>query len=57
MSEEDGLKNPMRFSIRNETIDLENYLRHPQFQNKNATELEIRPGEGQVYVHWEWDKE
>lgn len=51
--EEDGLKNPMRFSIRNRTIDLENYLQHPDFQNKNATELDIRPGEGQIYIHWE----
>jgi len=49
---DDGLKNPMRFSIRNRTIDLDNYLRHPDFDEKQATEIEIQ--DGQLYVHWEW---
>lgn len=54
MSEErdDGLKNPMRFSIRNRRIDIENYLRHADFDEKQVTELEIQ--DGQLYVHWEW---
>lgn len=51
------LKNPMRFSIRNRSIDIENYLRHEDFENKHVTEIEIRPGEGQLYVHWENDDE
>jgi hypothetical protein len=48
----DGLKNPMRFSIRNRRIDMENYLRHPDFDDKQITEIEIQ--DGQLYVHWEW---
>lgn len=48
---DDGLKNPMRFSIRNRTIDAENYLRHPDFHDKQVTEIEIQ--DGQLYVHWE----
>jgi hypothetical protein len=49
---DDGLKNPMRFSIKNRTIDLDNYLRHPDFDEKQATEIEIQ--DGQLYIHWEW---
>lgn len=49
---DDGLKNPMRFSIRNRTIDIEEKLRHPDFDEKQVTEIEIR--NGQVYVHWQW---
>jgi hypothetical protein len=48
----DGLKNPMRFSIRNRRIDMENFLRHPDFDDKQVTEIEIQ--DGQLYVHWEW---
>ena len=50
--EEDGLKNPMRFSIRDRTIDLDERLRHPDFENKHATEIEI--GGDQMYISWEW---
>ena len=49
---DDGLKNPMRFSIKNREIDIENYLRHPDFDEKQVTEIEIQ--DGQLYVHWEW---
>lgn len=49
---DDGLKNPMRFSIRNRTIDIEEKLRHPDFDEKRTTEIEIQ--DGQMYVHWEW---
>jgi hypothetical protein len=49
------LSNPMRFSIRHRTVDIENYLRHPDFDKKHVTEIEIRPSEGQVYIHWEED--
>jgi len=48
----DGLNNPMRFSIRNRSIDLEEKLRHPDFDDKQVTELEVR--DGQLYVYWEW---
>lgn len=47
------IKNPMRFSIRHTDVDIENYLRHPDFSNKYVTEIEIRPSEGNVYIHWE----
>lgn len=43
------LKNPMRFSIRHRSIDIKQY-------DVNVTELEIRPGEGQIYVHWEEER-
>ena len=49
---DNGLKNPMRFSIRNRVIDIENCLRHPDFDEKQVTEIEIQ--DGQLYVHWEW---
>lgn len=40
--------NPMRFSLRTQSIDLSQY----PFR---VTEMTIRPGEGNVYVHWEAD--
>lgn len=40
------LKNPMRFSIRHRDIDLEQY-------GVRVTDIEVRPSEGQVYVHWD----
>jgi len=49
---DDGLKNPMRFSIRNRRIDIENYLRHPDFDEKQVTEIVVQ--DGQIYVHWDW---
>ena len=48
---DDGLENPMRFSIINRTIDIENYLRHPDFNDKQVTEIEVQ--DGQICVHWE----
>jgi hypothetical protein len=51
--QEDSLKNPMRFSIDHERkIDLAEKLRHPDFQEKQVTDLEVRGT--QLYVHWEW---
>ena len=47
-----GLKNPMRFSIRNRRINIGEKLRHPDFDEKQVTEIEIQ--DGQMYVHWEW---
>lgn len=49
---DDGLKNPMRFSIRNRRINIEEKLRHPNFDEKQVSEIEIQ--DGQLYVHWEW---
>jgi hypothetical protein len=51
---DDGLKNPMRFSIRNRTIDIGEKLRHPDFHEKEVTEIEIQ--DGQMYVHWQWSE-
>jgi len=42
----DDLNNPMRFSIRHRTVDLSEYP-------VDVTEVDIRPSEGNVYVHWE----
>ena len=50
----DGLKNPMRFSIKNRRINIEKKLRHPDFDEKQVTEIEIQ--DGQMYVHWEWSR-
>lgn len=52
-----SLNNPMRFSIRNRRIDVENYLRHEDFSDKHVTEIDVRPGEGNLYIHWEEDDE
>lgn len=40
------LKQPMRFSISDRTIDLSDY-------EVNVEEMDVRPSEGQLYVHWE----
>lgn len=45
------LKNPMRFSMRNRTIDIEEKLRHPDADAKRVTKIEFR--DGQLYVYWE----
>jgi len=47
-----GLKNPMRFSISHRSVDVADYLRHPDFSRKCVTKIDIRPSEGNVYVHW-----
>ena len=49
---DDGLKNPMRLSIRNRRIDIGEKLRHPDFDEKQVTKIEIQ--DGQLYVYWEW---
>lgn len=42
----------MRFSIKNRKIDIEHYLRHEDFDDKQVTQIEI--AHGQLYVHWEF---
>jgi len=49
------LKNPMRFSVTNRVIDIENLLRHEDFSEKQVTEIEVQ--NGQIYVHWEEKKD
>lgn len=39
------LKNPMRFSFLSQTVDISKH-------DIEVEELEIRPSEGNVYVHW-----
>lgn len=39
------LKNPMRFSISHRSIDFGQF-------DVDVDELELRPSEGQLYVHW-----
>lgn len=41
------LKNPMRFSVRPRTIDIQGYLG----EERRVTEIVFEPG--QMYVHWE----
>ena len=41
----------MRFTIKDRTIDMNNWLHHPDFCDKQVEELEI-DGD-QLYVHWE----
>ena len=48
----DELNNPMRFTIRPRTLDVGQYLRAPEFDDKQVTEIEIEPG--QLYIHWEY---
>lgn len=45
MSSISRLKNPMRFSLRSRIVGFDYDVR--------VTEFDIRPGEGQLYVHWE----
>ena len=47
------LKNPMRFSIKNRSIDIKNLLRQPDFKEKHVTEIDIIPSEGNIYIYWE----
>lgn len=44
------LKNPMRFTPRQRTIDVERWLG----DDKRVTEIEYEPA--QIYVHWEHDE-
>lgn len=39
------LNNPMRFSLRSQHVDLDQY-------DVDVTELTVRPAEGNLYVHW-----
>jgi len=48
---DNGLENPMRFSVRNRRINIQEKLRHPDFGEKQVTQIEIQ--DGQMYVHWE----
>jgi hypothetical protein len=41
----DHLKNPMRWSIRHRQVDLSGFP-------VEVTEIDIRPDEGNIYVHW-----
>lgn len=48
------LLNPLRFSLRDATIDVGGYLSHEDDDiDRRVTELELKPSEGNVYVHWE----
>lgn len=39
-------KNPMRFSFADRSIDFSEY-------DVSVTEIDVRPSEGNIYVHWE----
>jgi len=41
------LNNPMRFSVRNRTVDVANVLD----DDRRVTQIEVQ--DGQLYVHWE----
>lgn len=43
-----ALKNPMRFSLRHDSINLEQY-------DVEFTKMEMVPSEGQIYLHWDED--
>jgi hypothetical protein len=45
MSESVCLNNPMRWSIRNQDIDMSKYP-------VEVTKIDVRPEQGNVYVHW-----
>jgi len=40
------LRNPMRYSITSREIDVEGL-------GVSVTKVEVRPGEGNIYIHWE----
>lgn len=45
----DDLKNPMRFSFSHRTVGIAGLLGG----QRRVTDLEVRPDEGSVLVHWE----
>lgn len=50
------LKNPMRFSLGHKTAEISQWLDHENEIDdvqRRVAEIDIRPGEGQIYVHWE----
>lgn len=49
------LKNPMRFSMSSRTVDIERWLQPvgDDCGEKRVTEIDLRPSEGNIYVHWE----
>ncbi len=50
------LKNPMRFSMKNRTIDIANWMDHDDevdYVQRYVTAIEVRPSEGNIYVHWD----
>jgi len=46
------LNNPMRFSTSRRSINIEELLNHPDFSEKRVTTIDVRPSEGNIYVHW-----
>ena len=49
--EQSDLNNPMRFALRNRSVDVSQYLG----DSRSVTEIQTRTDEGNLYVHWEWD--
>ena len=49
------LKNPMRFSMQNRMVDIQNWLQPTEDnpRKKRVTDIDIRPSEGNLYVYWE----
>lgn len=50
-NDQPDLNNPMRFALHHRKIDVSNYLG----DSRSVTEIEPRPAEGNIYVHWEVD--
>jgi len=48
----DGLNNPVRLSLRDRTIDVSDLLRGDEV-HRVVDEIDTRPSEGNIYIHWE----
>jgi len=49
--DQSDLNNPMRFALRNRSVDVSQYLG----DSRSVTEIQTRIDEGNIYVHWERD--
>lgn len=47
------INNPIRVSIRDTSVNIDRLLRHPNFQDRQVTKIEIRPHNGNLLIHWE----
>jgi len=46
------LQNPFRFSMQNTSHNIRELLGH----DRVVTEVEIRPQEGNIYIHWDYSE-
>lgn len=49
-----SLNNPMRWSLRHDTANVQQWLHDVDDDvQRRVTEIEMRPAQGNIFVHWE----